>query len=60
MEEFYKGGKTLKPIMRYEKKIAKHQNRLILPAPFVEQWGKDVIIEVYGDYLKIIPKKKNK
>lgn len=49
-----------KPIMRIMKHCDKTTNKMIIPKAIIQQWGNDYYLEVYKDYFKLIPIKKEK
>ena len=44
-----------KPLMVYVKVADKQRNRVIIPMPFIKKWGIYYSMEVYKDYIKLIP-----
>lgn len=47
-----------KPILVYQKNADKTTNKMIIPKAIVEQWGNEFYMEIYNDYIKLIPVKK--
>lgn len=45
-------------ILKLQKNVEKNSNRIRLPQSFVDTFGKQYCMEVYKDYIKIIPLKK--
>ena len=46
-----------KPILVYQKNADKEKNRIIIPKVFIDNWGRQFYLEVYEDYIKLIPVK---
>lgn len=44
-----------KPIVVYNKHADKEKNRIIIPKVFIDNWGRDYYLEVYKDYIKLVP-----
>lgn len=44
-----------KPLYIFQKKADKKQNRIIIPQPFITKYGSNLQMEVYKDYIKLIP-----
>lgn len=49
-----------KPILTYQKNVDKTSNKMIIPKKIVEQWGTQFYMEVYQDYIKLVPVKKER
>lgn len=49
-----------KPIITYQKRADIEKNRIIIPKVFIDNWGREFYLEVYKNYLKLIPVKKEK
>lgn len=47
-----------KPIFIYQKNADKVLNRVVLPKKCVEKWGRAYYLEVFEDYIKLVPIKK--
>ena len=47
-----------KPQLVYQKNADKLRNKIIIPKPFVDKHGYSFQMEVYEDYIKLIPMKK--
>lgn len=47
-----------KPIMRLMKNAEKTQGKMVIPKMILEQWGTQFYMEIYEDYIKLIPVKK--
>ena len=47
-----------KPILILQKNAEKTLNKVVLPKKFVEKHGREFFMEVYEDYIKLIPMKK--
>ena len=48
------------PIMRLIKNAEKKQGKLVIPKAILNQWGTQFYMEVYEDYIKLIPVRKDK
>jgi hypothetical protein len=44
----------------YEKNADKTLNRIIIPKFFIDKYGRRFYMEVYEDYIKLIPMKEEK
>lgn len=44
-----------KPIMVFEKKAEATTNKIIIPKPIIEQWGRDFYMEIYSDKIVLKP-----
>ena len=44
-----------KPILVYQKNTDKTTNKMIIPKAIIEQWGNQFYMEIYKDYIKLIP-----
>ncbi len=51
--------KQEKPIMVYQKNIETTRNKIIIPQAYINANGRKCYMEVYEDYLKIVPIKEN-
>lgn len=49
-----------KPIITYTKTADKEKNRIIIPKVFIDNWGREYLMEIYEDYIKLVPIKKGK
>jgi hypothetical protein len=47
-----------KPVMVLQKNAEATTNKIRLPKPIIEQWGKEFYMEIYKDHIKLIPVKK--
>ena len=47
-----------KAIITYKKTADKEKNRIIIPKVFIDNWGREFFLEVYENYIKLIPMKK--
>ena len=47
-----------KPMLILQKNAEKTLNKVVLPKKFVEKNGREYYMEVYEDYIKLIPIKK--
>lgn len=47
-----------KAILRLPKNTEKTTNKMRLPKFFIEIWGRNYYMEIYEDYIKLIPIKK--
>ena len=47
-----------KPILVYQKNADKTTNKMIIPKAIIEQWGNQFYMEIYENYIKLIPIKK--
>lgn len=45
-------------ILKLQKNVEKNTNRIRLPQQFVDTFGNQYYMEVYKDYIKIVPIKK--
>jgi len=45
---------TAKPILRYMKR-SDIQNRIQLPKPLIDKFGRDFYLEIYDDCMVIVP-----
>lgn len=50
--------KDEKPIVTYNKNAEKNKNRVIIPKFFIDKNGREFYMQVFEDYIKIIPVKK--
>jgi len=48
------------PKLRYQKNADPIHNRIIMPKPFIDKYGRSYFMEVYDDYIKLIPTKKER
>lgn len=44
-----------KPIFIYQKNADKVMNRVMLPKKCVEKWGRAYYLEVFDNYIKLVP-----
>lgn len=44
-----------KPKLIYQKNADKELNRVIVPKAFIDKYGRQFYMEVYEDYIKLIP-----
>lgn len=49
-----------RPTITYQKTTEKSTNKMRIPKVIVESWGSKYYMEVYKDYIKLIPIKKEK
>lgn len=49
-----------RPKLIYQKNAEKTKNQMIIPKAFIDKYGRQFYMEVYEDYLKIIPVRKDK
>lgn len=49
-----------KPQLIYQKNADKVLNRVVLPKKFIEKYGYQYYMEVYEDYIKLVPKSEGK
>ena len=49
-----------KPQLIYQKNADKVLNRVVLPKKFIEKYGYQYYMEVYEDYIKLVPKREDK
>lgn len=47
-----------KPKFIFQKNADKKMNRIIVPKFFIDKFGKEFYMEVYEDYIKLIPMNK--
>lgn len=47
-----------KPKLIYQKNADKELNRVIIPKFFIDKFGRQFYMEIYEDYIKIIPIRK--
>ena len=47
-------------LVRFMKNADRTRNRIIIPQFFINKFGYSYYMEVYEDYIKLIPIKKNK
>ena len=47
-----------KPLLIYQKNADKVLNRVMLPKKFIDKYGREFYMEVYKDYIKLIPVRK--
>lgn len=47
-----------RPKLIYQKNADKIKNMVIIPKSFVDKYGREFYMEVYEDYIKLIPIKK--
>lgn len=52
--------KVEKPVIVYQKNVDSTSNKMIIPKKIVEQWGKQFYMEIYQDYIKLVPVKNTK
>lgn len=50
--------KQEKPILIYQKTADPQRNRIIIPKPFIDKYGKDFSMEIYVDKIILKPIKK--
>lgn len=48
------------PILRVQKNAEATTNKLRIPKKVIEAWGKEFYMEIYQNYIKLIPVKKEK
>lgn len=48
------------PKLRFYKKAEKTMNKIILPKVCIEKWGNSYYLEVYENYIKLVPIQKEK
>lgn len=46
------------PKLIYQKNAERTLNKVVLPKKFVEQHGREYFMEIYNDYIKLVPIKK--
>ena len=49
-----------KPMLIFQKNTETTTNKMRMPKFVVEQWGTSYYMEIYNDYIKLIPVKNNK
>ncbi len=49
-----------KPKLIYQKNADKILNRVVLPKKFIDKFGYQYYMEVYEDYIKLVPVRKEK
>ena len=47
-----------KPKLIYQKNADKEMNRVIIPKFFIDKFGRQFYMEIYQNYIKLIPIKK--
>lgn len=47
-----------KPTMILQKNAEKSMNKIVIPKACVLKWGNQFYMEIYNDYIKLIPIKK--
>ena len=48
------------PKLRFMKNAEKSMNKIVLPKVCVDKWGYSYYLEVYDNYMKLIPIRKEK
>lgn len=43
------------PKLRFQKNAEKSKNKIVLPKICIDKWGYRYYLEVYNDYIKLIP-----
>ena len=46
------------PKLIYQKNADKEMNRIIIPKAFIDKFGRNFYMQVFEDYIKLIPIKK--
>ncbi len=46
------------PILRLQKNAETKTNKMRIPQQVIEKWGKNYYMEIYNDYIKLVPVKK--
>ena len=49
-----------KPTLILQKNAEKTLNKVVLPKKFVEKHGREYFMEIYQDYIKLVPVRKEK
>ena len=44
-----------KPIMIFQKRADKEKNRIIIPKAIIDQWGRDLYMQIYQDKIILVP-----
>ena len=47
------------PILRLRKNAEANTNKMRIPKQIIDKWGNKFYMEIYEDYIKIIPVKKS-
>lgn len=48
------------PILRFYKSAENSKNKIVIPKYCIDNLGRDYYLEVYKDYIKLVPVKKEK
>lgn len=48
------------PKLRFFKKAEKSMNKIVIPKVCIEKWGHSYYLEVYENYIKLVPIQKEK
>ena len=48
------------PMLRYYKKAEQSKNKIVIPKICIEKWGNSYYLEVYENYIKLVPIQKEK
>ena len=49
-----------KPQLKFQKNAEKSKNKIVLPKRCIEKWGSKYYLEVYDNYMKLIPIQREK
>lgn len=49
-----------KPKLIYQKNAEKSKHKIVLPKACIEKWGNKYYLEIYDDYMKLVPMEKEK